>query len=245
MNKYVMQGKLADGGFSSVFKCTNKVGTAHVCKIIPKAKMCSLRVQKEIGALTKLHQCVYVPRLQDVYEDDDAHYIVQEYCRGAQITIDPYDEFAASIIIRELLRGLYELHENCVCHCDIKAGNIIFNKHDNTLKIIDFGNSQLKVPPVKVENLVGTPLYMSPEQLGHTCTFATDVWSVGILLHHMLSGVFPFDSYKEIFTCEPTMRGIKWQGVSADAKNFIAECLHKDYHKRPSVEDLLRHPWIG
>ena len=245
MKKYTLQGKVADGGYAHVYKCTNKVGTTHVCKIIPKAKMCVERVQKEVAALAKLRQCVYVPRLIDVYEDNDSHYIVQEICKGTPISIDQYDESAARTIIRELLRGLYELHESNITHCDIKAGNIIFDTHDNTLKIIDYGNAQLKPPPVKVENLVGTPLYMSPEQLGHTCTFATDVWSVGILLHHMLSGVFPFDSYREIFVCNPMMRGPTWQGVSSDAKQFITECLQKDYHERPSVEALLQHPWMG
>ena len=245
MNKYAMQAKLASGGYANVYKCTNPVGTSYVCKVITKLKLPEHRIRQEVAAMEKLQRCVYVPRLVDYFEDAEAHYIVQEYCRGISLEFKAHDEFLTSLVARELLRAMYELHETGVMHCDIKHGNIIFNKRDHTIKIIDFGNAQLEPPPVITVKLMGTPLFMAPEQLNHTCVYETDVWGVGIIVYHMLAGTSPFDTYKEIFSNEPTLHGITWREISDNAKDFVQLCLTKEHKQRPSAETLLNHPWLA
>jgi serine/threonine-protein kinase len=90
-------------------------------------------------------------------------------------------------------RGLAAAHEELIVHCDIKPANLLITR-DDTVKILDFGLARLlKHGAFDAGIRVGTPLYMSPEQLrGDPVDQRTDIWAMGVVLHEMLTGERPF-----------------------------------------------------
>jgi calcium-dependent protein kinase len=128
---------------------------------------------------------------------------------------------------------------------------------DAEVRLIDFGAAiWCKGETVECSDLIGTPWFVSPEGLGHTFTFKSDVWSVGVLTYQLLSGKMPFNDiqnptnpslnviFRMIFTHDPTYDKGVWTDISEDAKDFISKCLNKDYTQRPSAIEALDHPWL-
>lgn len=86
------------------------------------------------------------------------------------------------------------LHGKNIAHCDLKFENILYDENSSELKLIDFGFSvedPVNNPPTF---LCGTPSYMSPEEISkkNIDFFKADVWSAGVILFRMTTGLFPF-----------------------------------------------------
>ena len=96
-------------------------------------------------------------------------------------------------------------HQKGVIHRDIKPSNVLVTSHDGTpvVKVIDFGVAKAvgqrlteKTVYTQLAQMVGTPLYMSPEQAGQSgldVDTRTDIYALGVLLYELLTGVTPFD----------------------------------------------------
>jgi calcium-dependent protein kinase len=124
------------------------------------------------------------------------------------------------------------------------------------MKIIDFGagvcnfsDSHMKCPEV-----IGTPWYMAPETIKKEFSHRSDIWSVGVLTYQMLCGKMPFDDplglyrqyaiFKSIMDDTPSLEDNGMKYISEEAKDFIIQCLNKNYIERPSAEDALNHAWL-
>jgi serine/threonine protein kinase len=98
-------------------------------------------------------------------------------------------------LMQQLLAALDYSHQNGVIHRDIKPSNIMVTP-SGQIKIADFGIAKLDSADsdlTRVGTIVGTPIYMSPEQMeGHTVDQRSDLYSAGVLLYHMLTGTRPF-----------------------------------------------------
>jgi calcium-dependent protein kinase len=200
----------------------------------------------------------------DAGEDDEAFYIVQEWCRGGSVqeyirNFPSYGENTVASIVRGALRGLYHMHEKGIIHADVKAGNIFLGdtSEDADVKLGDMGTAIVSnKKEVEVDSLVGTPWFMAPENLSHRYHTSSDVWSIGIMTYQLLCGKLPFNDrdnplspsmariWKAILEEDPRMKGSKWDGVSEDAKDFVRLCLQKDYLLRPTAIECLSHPWL-
>lgn len=98
------------------------------------------------------------------------------------------------IIFRQIVEGVNYLHSSNFVHRDIKLENILIDKKDKKIKIIDFGFSVSIQADKKLNMFCGTPSYMAPEIVSkqdYNGKFV-DVWALGILLFTMLCGKFPF-----------------------------------------------------
>lgn len=136
--------------------------------------------------------------IYDVIEDDDGQYIVMEYVEGTTLKdilknykIEPK---AALQITMQLASALQQAHNRNIIHCDIKSQNILMS--ENMIpKIADFGIAKMVSGQTMVftGNVMGSVHYISPEQAsGEQVTFASDIYSLGIVLYEMLTGKVPF-----------------------------------------------------
>jgi serine/threonine protein kinase len=146
----------------------------------------------------------YVQHLLNVGEERQDHYLVIEYVQGKTLrkvleeqAPNPLPQKEAIRIILQICDALAYCHEHGVYHRDIKPENIMI-MDDNNVKIIDFGVALLegarRVTWRGLSGTVGTPDYMSPEQLrGERGAAGSDVYAVGMMLYEMLSGRTPFE----------------------------------------------------
>ena len=146
------------------------------------------------------------PHIVSVYDagvEDDFHYLVMEYVPGS--TLEKYciaDKLLPFERIAEIAfkcgNALDFAYRQGVIHRDIKPANIMLIDGTN-IKIADFGAAlALNVPHTQVTSPVGSPLYMSPEQLrGDELSMHTDIYSLGVVLYQLLTGQVPFNAKNE------------------------------------------------
>src|SRR6266700_1102179 len=146
----------------------------------------------------------FVQHLLNVGEERQDHYLVIEYVQGKTLrqvleehAPNPLPQKEAIRITLQICDALAYCHEHGVYHRDIKPENIMI-LDDNNVKIIDFGVALLegarRVTWRGLSGTVGTPDYMSPEQIkGQRGTASSDIYAVGVLLYEMLTGHTPFE----------------------------------------------------
>ena len=202
-----------------------------------------------------------------LFEDEFKFYIVSELMFGKTLLEDMqnqaigcYKEATAAGFARQVLLGLNHCHSQNVVHRDLKLDNIMMaDASGKTLKIVDFGFAKA-FPPKAKENdeILGTPLYMAPEVIGgYAYDSKCDIWSFGICLYMMLSGVLPYVDEvngpvsmllqcvkRKVFTKEADMRTGCWPYTTDAAKAFVLRMLEKDQNKRASAEELLKDKWL-
>merc|ERR1712205_96341 len=169
-----------------------------------------------------------------------------------------YSEKDASETIRTIVETVQYCHELSVMHRDLKPENFVLKSKSKDAKIcaIDFGLSTFFRENQVSVDLVGSPYYVAPEVLRRRYSNASDVWSCGVILYILLSGVPPFwgSSEKQVFDAikryktgaEPLdLVSEPWPSVSDAAKELIQGMLTVDPTKRMTIEDVLQHPWLA
>ena len=138
--------------------------------------------------------------IYDAGREGDVAFIAMELVEGRELreliregSIPPARAIELAALVAD---GLAYAHERGVIHRDIKPGNIMVLA-DGRVKVMDFGIARLRSPTVKTQTgvLLGSPQYMSPEQIsGNEVDGRADVFSLGVVLYEMLTGVRPFDA---------------------------------------------------
>ncbi|HET7728746.1 MAG TPA: serine/threonine-protein kinase [Usitatibacter sp.] len=138
--------------------------------------------------------------IYDVGREGDVAFIAMEVVEGRELRElirDGSLSLAQSVELAALMAdALAFAHEHGIVHRDIKPGNIMVLA-DGRIKIMDFGIARLQEPTVKTQTgvLLGSPQYMSPEQIsGQALDGRADVFSLGVVLYEMLTGIKPFDA---------------------------------------------------
>lgn len=157
------------------------------------------RFMREHSALRQLHH----PHVVQIHERgfaSDFAYIAMEYFPAGDLSMRVQHSIEAARALsyaRQLALGLGAAHAMGIVHRDVKPGNVLF-RHDDTLALTDFGIVKfLQRGPTQTEtgSLVGTPRYMSPEQiLGRALDIRTDLYALGVVLFEMLTGAIPFSA---------------------------------------------------
>jgi len=201
----------------------------------------------------------FVVQLYEVIEDEDKVYIVLELLRGGELfqrIIDRgfFDEVFASRLAFCLVASVAHCHSVRVVHRDLKPENFVFEneREDCKLKLVDFGLANIiSGDNAVLYTLCGSPSYIAPEILfQQPYTSKVDVWSLGAIIHILLSGHAPFEhrDEKALFhkiKYEPVeLRGDAWRDISEEAKDLVLKMLTKTPQSRPDIYWCLQHPWI-
>jgi Protein kinase domain len=208
------------------------------------------RLQREAEVVGSLTHPNIVALYEAGYEDGRISYLAMELIEGKTL-LDVMKEAGAPLelkaalgIIDDVLRGLAFAHSRGIVHRDIKPANVLIGA-DGVAKIADFGiarpqNSSL----TKAGALLGTPNYMSPEQvLGKPLTQKADIFSTGVMLFEMLTGVKPFAAGDLTATLHNILRaevphasGLN-DAVPRDIDDVIARMVAKDPEMRPVADE--------
>lgn len=197
---------LGSGGMGSVYLAVNtNIDQQVAIKVLrPEvARNAALRARfkQEAEMLCSLDHPGIVKFLNYV-ETAEGVFLIMEYVKG--ITLEDFIskknglivESKAYPLICEILDAFAYAHSKGIVHRDIKPANIII-QDDGHIKIMDFGIAQI-VSEANVTDgkaIMGTPAYMSPEQIyGKDIDARSDIYSIGVLIHNMLTGRAPYDS---------------------------------------------------
>lgn len=181
----------------------------------------------------------------------------------------PVNHEVIQFFTASILSGLEYLHSKNIAHRDLKPSNILLDK-DLNVKIADFGTAKIfewedervtraldkrakreesrSNSPRKKHSFVGTNEYLSPEVLqGHSPSCAIDLWSLGIIIYRMYSGVTPFTSSNEMDTYENILNGKlqKCESIPEEAWNLCKSLLHIDPRKRLGCSDTMNSISFG
>ena len=209
LGRYTIERTIGQGAMGVVYEGVDPtLGRKVAVKTILKtqldpetAKDYSKRFLREAKAVARLNH----PNIVQVYdfgEEGDVAYLVMEYIRGKELKsfFEANERFELKEAVRimgELCEALEFAHNTGIIHRDIKPANVMLDAQGRT-KLTDFGvarvtDSDKTVERTQAGTLVGTPAYMSPEQItGVNVDKRSDVFSAGIILYQFLTGEKPF-----------------------------------------------------
>ncbi|KAJ8320614.1 hypothetical protein KUTeg_002201 [Tegillarca granosa] len=249
--------EISRGRFAVVKRCVQKCsGQEFAAKFINRRTICREAVETEFNMLQSL-QHEHLVQVYDVYEMPVNFIMVMQLLPVGRlfeyISSKPeFDEHEAAFYIRQLLSVLKYLHNCRVAHLDIKPENLLLadGNSDMCLKLIDFGDARHIFNNYYIHTIYGNPEFLAPEIISGTPVgLSTDMWSVGVVMYVLLSGVSPFLDETQEETCSNILQvdycfpNEYFDGVSTEAKDMITALLIED-QRRPSAESLLEHPWI-
>ncbi len=194
-------------------------------------------------------------------------YIVMTFYRGEtlkqRIARGPLGVSEAIDVAWQIACGLAKAHSEDVVHRDVKPANVLLvEDRDRSgsspsgsrpggvpgrVKLLDFGLAKVagETALTHTGSSIGTPLYMSPEQIGGASDARTDLWSLGVLFYEMLTGTRPFGggnsatAMYSILHREPTPLALSHPGMPDDLQPFLDRALAKDVENRyPAAVDL-------
>ena len=254
MTSKVVIGRGASGEvFTVLHRPTGKQVAVKVIKAHEQRQM--EEITKELRTLFD-NKCSSIVTFHGSFFDSGAIYIalekMEESLNSAVKTRGLATEEAARACIFQSLLALHHLHtQRKTIHRDIKPANILYNA-EGEVKVSDFGVSSGPVASLDgnmASTFIGTLAYMSPERCrGCEYSFASDVWSLGLVLYYLVTGILPFNTQNPIFAiieADPPDLRKDCPTLSQGALDFFAKCVSKDPEERSSCQDLLEHPWLA
>ncbi|XP_073012165.1 calcium-dependent protein kinase 26-like [Typha latifolia] len=259
---YVLGCKLGQGQFGTTYLCTEiATGANFACKSIAKRKLLSQEdvddVRREIQVMHHLSGHKNVVTIKGAYEDQLCVHIVMELCEGGElfdriIERGYFTEQKAADLTRIIVGVVEACHSLGVMHRDLKPENFLLaNKDDDSsLKAIDFGLSVFFKPGQIFTDVVGSPYYVAPEVLCKHYGPEADVWTAGVILYILLSGVPPFWAETQQGIFDAVLKGVidfdsePWPAISESAKDLIRKMLRSRPCDRLTAHEVLCHPWI-
>eukprot|EP01018_Ginkgo_biloba_P030540 Gb_32592 [translate_table: standard] len=238
LQHYEVEEEVGRGRFGVIRRCRKREsGEEYACKSIARADLqdatdreCAEKEVKMMKFVAELFQRIVEKR-------------------------SPFSENESAALLKSLMEALRYCHSKGVAHRDLKPDNILF-KHNSSfphhIKLADFGHASSFSPGQRMRGIVGTPHYVAPEVLaGDEYNEKVDVWSAGVVVYILLSGIPPFmgETPQEIF--ERVMRGHlrfptdRWLAISQSAKDLLRRMIAKDVAARFSTDQVLEHPWIA
>ena len=262
-NNYKKTKVLGQGSFGTVYLVKHKLlNNLFAMKVIKKTNKSEKDevLMNEINILRKLDHPNIV-KINDFYTTPTEYILVTEYCPEGELFYEiknfaPFNEALTGWYMKQILSAVTYCHKLKIIHRDLKPENILIAKKNkncfNTIKIIDFGTAIIFNKNNTDKSLTGSIYYISPEVLSKNRNYTEkcDVWSCGIIMYILLTGLPPFNGdsdeeiMRKILNGGFDMKKYPWPIISSQAKDLIKKLLEFDANKRISAEEALSHPWF-
>lgn len=265
LDHYEIREPLGQGGMGQVYRAWDLVLQRDVAVKtlnVPDAELLR-RFAREAEAISRLSHSNVVT-IHDFHADRSQPYIVMEYLRGKDLSSrlrrGPMQPGEAVDTILGVCAGVHACHCLGIVHRDIKPGNVFLHETVEfgvVVKVLDFGVAMLRqgqsAELTQPGHVVGTPRYLSPEQVRHVEADAkSDQYGIGLLLYTMFAGKSPFarkeshELIRAIMTADyPRLRDIR-PDVPGGLEDAISKAMHVERERRyPSVlafgQDIAKH----
>ncbi|XP_057424061.1 calcium-dependent protein kinase 26-like isoform X2 [Lotus japonicus] len=261
-DRYVLGEQLGWGQFGVIRVCSDKLtGEVFACKSIAKDRLVTSddmqSVKLEIEIMAKLSGHPNVVDLKAVYEEEHHVHLVMELCAGGELfhlleKQGRFSEYEGKILFRHLMQMVSYCHENGVVHRDLKPENILLvtRSSSSPIKLADFGLATYIKPGQSLHGLVGSPFYIAPEVLRGAYNQAADIWSAGVILYILLSGMPPFWGktksriFEAVKAADLRFPSEPWDHISESAKDLIRGMLCTEPSLRLTAQEVLNHCWM-
>jgi serine/threonine protein kinase len=254
-DKYRVERVLGSGGMGLVVEARHiELGQAVALKVLHDTALADSdsvqRFFREAQATAAL-ESEHVVRVHDLGRmSSGSPFIVMERLTGRDLAdlLEDWGLFSVELAVecvRQAAVGLAEAHAANIVHRDIKPSNLFVTRRRNRqplVKILDFGISKVgardQVSLTQTRMVVGSPLYMSPEQVrdARTVDARTDIWSLGAILQELLTGLPPFPGETLPAVCAAIVADeplpIHRADVTPELSALVQACLEKDPRKR-------------
>jgi len=263
VGNYKVLAKFNEGGMALIYKALQPALKRTV--ILKKLKDPNREIIKRFKKEALLSASFHHENLLAIYDflyTNRSYYLVMEYVDGEDLRtlidyLAPFPAEVAALVILDIARALEYTHMRNIIHRDIKPGNILLS-FEGDVKLIDFGvaKDEISTRLTMTGMIVGTPAYMSPEQAnGAQLTVQSDLFSLGILLYEMLTGVKPFwgENNTEILSKLIRNKYVPAQRINPEIPRPLRHIIHRAlrndarrrYHQATEmIHDLERFlPW--
>lgn len=265
---YTQLQTIGRGGSSKVYLVQGPGGEQVAIKRVTTDNPKQLEAfQNEVSLLRQLQDCDRVIQVSDAEVDYDRGriHIVMEV---GDTDLSKFLQTEGTLSLnqirnlwRQMLQAVQVIHDQRIVHADLKPGNFVLV--NGQLKVIDFGIAKRissDTTNISRETSVGTLSYMAPEavkQGHHKIGRQSDVWSLGVILYQMVYGTPPFGHLEPMQRLlalnDPSLvvqfpATCRLQACSEAARTQLTQilqgCLHRDPSRRPSLRELLAHPFM-
>jgi serine/threonine-protein kinase len=254
--RYRIIGLLGRGGMGEVYRADDlKLGQAVALKFLPESPAAPGQSDTDATAIADRFRAevrnarqVSHPNVCRVYDIDEVEgrlFLSMEYVDGEDLSallkrIGRLPPAKALEIARQLCAGLAAAHDKGVLHRDLKPSNIMLDGQGRA-RITDFGLAVRGNDEPAEGRIIGTPAYMSPEQLaGRDASVKSDLYSLGLVLYEIFTGKKAFEAstlaeWKRKHAQEPpTAPSSHIADVDPAVEQVILRCLEKDPRQRPA-----------
>ncbi|KAJ3671627.1 hypothetical protein LUZ60_007706 [Juncus effusus] len=212
-----------------------------------------------VDVMTALNGHPNIVKFYGAYEDEKCIYIAMEFLDGGSLQDalnlrgGVCDEMEAKRWTQQIVAALEALHMQRIAHRDMKLENIMLD-FKGDVKLIDFGLSDYVFPGEKLSKLAGSRGYIAPEVFDKKRGIASDMWSLGVLAHVLLTGEFSFpdpqdpsdiDAWRPDMSQGPDFRdSAVWGSVSDEAAEFLRLLLDPQPSLRITAAQAKAHEWF-
>ncbi|MEZ4358547.1 MAG: protein kinase [Kofleriaceae bacterium] len=266
--RYRIERRLGHGGMGAVYRATHvKMGRPFALKVLHRALLANPKVvsrfEREATISGKMRHPNVVSAVDVGTTDDGVCYLVMEYVDGgdlgALLESAPLAPSRIVALTRQICEGLHHAHQHGLIHRDLKPANILIERGADGAeipRIVDFGIAVLSdqqeddgAGRLTTHGMVlGTPLYMAPEQAtAGQLDHRVDLFALGLIVYEMLSGTVPFDGTpvqvaRANVLLDPPTIAARVPGLVVDPllEAFMRRLLEKDPQQRPATARAAR-----
>ena len=253
IQSFTIGKELGSGGMATVYLAENRIGKKVAIKVLAKEhfhnEQIRLRFEQEARVMASLNH-ENICSVIDLEENDEFSAIIMEYLEG--VDLGQYVNQHGSVPVSQVMDWLWQIasgldyaHSQGYVHRDIKPSNF-FLTEKGQIKIMDFGIAKAEDSLVKSQtsSKMGSVAYMSPEQIISTkhVDHKTDIYSLGVTLHHLLGGRVPYDSttqsrhdIEQRIISEP----LPVLPISGSMQAILEKATEKDREARPDTVAAL------